>query len=80
VADGQDGQANFSFSGLWETVSASGAYAGLTGSGDFSGSAYFTDGDSGVVDMIFQGDLVPTPATASLLALGGLVASRRRRA
>ncbi|HZW10864.1 MAG TPA: hypothetical protein VFF69_13265 [Phycisphaerales bacterium] len=80
TADGQDGQQNFSFSGLWETVSASGTYEGLTGSGDFSGSAYFTADDSGVVDMIFQGDLVPTPATASLMVLGGLAATRRRRA
>lgn len=79
VLDSQDGQPNFSFSGLWETTSAGGDYAGLTGSGDFSGSGYFTDADSGIMDMIFQGDLVPTPATASLLALGGLFASRRRR-
>lgn len=81
TADSQDDQqdSNFSFSGLWEVVDANGTYEGLIGSGDFSGSAYFTGGDAGVVDMIFQGDLIPTPATASLMALGGLVAMRRRR-
>lgn len=80
LLDGVDGQPNFSFSGLWETVSASGVYAGLSGSGDFSGSGYYTASDSGIVDAIFQGDLVPTPASASLLALAGLTALKRRRA
>jgi len=32
------------------------------------------------VDMIFDITFIPTPGTASLLALGGLVAARRRRA
>jgi len=40
-------------------------------------------GFSGVIseiDMIFDITYVPTPGTASLLALGGLIATRRRRA
>lgn len=79
VLDGQSGQQNFSFSGLWETVDAGGAYAGLVGSGDFSGSGYYTANDSGLVDWIFQGDLVPAPASAALLGAAGLFATRRRR-
>lgn len=80
LLDGIDGQPNFSYSGLWETTSAGGVYAGLYGSGDFSGSAYYTSADGGLVDGVFQGDLVPTPGAASLLALAGLAACRRRRA
>ena len=72
-------QPNGSFAGTWVTLGSGGVYADLTGSGDFSGSAYFTSGTGGLLDVIFPGDLVPAPGTMGLLGAGALFAARRRR-
>ncbi|MCB9845159.1 MAG: hypothetical protein H6811_04125 [Phycisphaeraceae bacterium] len=79
VLDGQAGQFSFSMSGLWDSTDAQGIYAGLSGSGDFSGSGFFTDVDTGVIDAIFQGEIIPAPGSAVAMALCGVVATRRRR-
>jgi hypothetical protein len=43
------------------------------------GSSYATTGTLGYDLVTFNGTLIPTPGSAALLALGGLVATRRRR-
>jgi len=82
------------FSALWSPsnafaapVATSGAIPNqATGGLPNMGSAIVWNGVVGnsavisEVDMIFDITYVPTPGTASLLALGGLVATRRRRA
>jgi len=73
------GQSHASFAGGWEIIGGTGAYAGLVGDGNFSGSWFYTGADSGLVDMIWQGDVVPSPASMTLLALAGAVACLRRR-
>jgi hypothetical protein len=44
-----------------------------------SGSSYATSGTLGYDLVTFNGTLIPTPGSVALLALGGLVATRRRR-
>jgi hypothetical protein len=69
----------FSYAGTWEVTGATGAYAGLTGAGDLSGSNFFDGKDAGFVSFQVQGVLVPTPAGFGLVAVAGLAAFRRRR-
>jgi len=69
----------FSYAATWEVIGATGAYEGLVGSGDLSGSNFFDGKDGGFVSFQVQGVLVPTPAAGVVLGLGGLVAFRRRR-
>lgn len=58
-------------------VSAAG---GTTGSaGTFRVGAYFEDG-AFAANLGFSGTIIPTPGALALLGLGGLVATRRRRA
>ncbi|MBN8596293.1 MAG: hypothetical protein J0L78_01335 [Planctomycetes bacterium] len=80
------------FSALWSPSNAFAApiatSAALTNQGSLTnfGSLVVWNGVvgfSGViseVDLIFDITYIPTPGTASLLAVGGLIASRRRRA
>lgn len=77
--DNGGGPAFFSYAGLWEVTDASGVYEGLVGNGDFSGSHFFEDPNGGFASLQIQGVLVPVPATAVVLGLGGIVACRRRR-
>jgi hypothetical protein len=72
-------QPHASFAGEWETTSTGGAYEGLTGFGNFSGSNFFTSETGGLLDVVFQGDLVPAPASICLPGLAALAATRRRR-
>lgn len=44
------------------------------------GSTSSTSGNNRFDNVYFEGSLIPTPATAALMGLGGLVAARRRRA
>jgi hypothetical protein len=44
-----------------------------------SGSSYATSGTLGYDLVTFNGTLIPTPGSVALLAVGGLVAMRRRR-
>lgn len=69
----------FSYAGNWTVLDGTGIYDGLTGSGDLSGSHFFTDADSGILTLTIQGDLVPAPATIALLGGAGLMLGRRRR-
>lgn len=59
------------------TVSAGGGVTGT--SGTFRLTAYFENGQFSR-NLGFEGTVSPAPAALSLLGLGGLVASRRRRA
>ena len=69
----------FSYTGTWTVTGASGAYEGLTGAGDLSGSSFFDGDNDGFASLQIQGVLVPTPAGLALLGMGGLFAARRRR-
>ncbi len=73
------GGATFSYAANWTVVDADGVYEGLVGSGDLSGSHFFTEPDSGILSLAIQGDLVPTPGTLGLIGLGALFAARRKR-
>ncbi len=73
------GDASATFAGTWEVTGATGAYDGLTGGGEMSGFYRFVDADSGQFGVVFQGDLVPAPATLALLGAAGLGLARRRR-
>lgn len=70
-----------SFSGSWELIGSTGAYAQYTsGEGNNSGSYFFTADDSGNMYTIFQGTLVPTPGVLAIGGLGaGMLGMRRRR-
>lgn len=70
---------NASFAGIWSITGAAGTHAGLVGGGDLSGWYYFTSSDSGQFGFTIQGDVVPAPAAAAVITLGGLLATRRRR-
>lgn len=68
-----------SMAGTWMITSSSGAYAGLVGSGSFSGFFVAASPTAGTGGMTWLGSIVPTPGTAALLAAAGLVGVRRRR-
>ncbi len=76
---GPPGAPHGSFAGDLTITAASGAFAGLFGVGDMSGSMYFTSATGGLMDGVVQLDVVPAPASLALLASAGLVALRRRR-
>lgn len=73
------GQQAFTGSGTWN-ISA-GFYADLL-AGNTSGTIYFpadTDDDIAGATAIGTWNVIPAPASAALLGLGGLAATRRRR-
>ena len=67
--------------GTWTMTSGTGAFSAFSGSGTWNTALFFqTAGSDKAMSMSkFGGDLVPAPGAAALMALGGLVAIRRRR-
>lgn len=70
---GADNNANFGVR-ITSIFGSSGAYVASN-----STSSYATTGTWGFDLVTFSGTLVPTPGSVALVALGGLVAGRRRR-
>lgn len=77
--DGPPGASHASWAGTAIITGATGAYAGLVGVGDLSGSHFFTAPDGGLFDGVIQLDVIPTPGSAVLLGAAGLMVLRRRR-
>lgn len=71
--------ANATFAGTWEIGGGFGDFEGFTGSGQLSGFYLFNDDNAGQFGIVFQGDVVPAPATFAMLSIAALIRPRRRR-
>jgi len=71
-----DADGTWSGSGAWLVTGGTGPYSGLTGGGSYT---FFVLPADGASFSSFEGDVVPAPAAATLMAFAGFAATRRRR-